>query len=113
MGIYRSIYRRSLEQPEDFWAEAASALHWDKPWDRVLDAERAPFYSWFKGGRLNTCYNGVDRHVATGRGSQAAIIHDSPVTGSQRTISYAGLQDQVARLAGAMGSRWATGSSST
>ena len=102
MGNYRSIYRRSLEQPAAFWAEAASALHWDKPWDRVLDAERAPFYSWFKGGRLNTCYNAVDRHVATGRGSQAAIIHDSPVTGSQRTISYAELQDQVARLAGTM-----------
>jgi propionyl-CoA synthetase len=102
MGNYRSIYRRSLEQPAAFWAEAASALHWDKPWDRVLDAERAPFYSWFKGGRLNTCYNAVDRHVATGRGSQAAIIHDSPVTGGQRTISYAGLQDQVARLAGTM-----------
>src|SRR3954452_10025747 len=102
MGIYRSIYRRSLEQPAAFWAEAAAALHWDKPWDRVLDAERAPFYSWFKGGGLNPCYNAVDRHVATGRGSQAAIIHDSPVTGGQRTISYAGLQDQVARLAGTM-----------
>src|SRR3954447_10596899 len=102
MGKYRSIYRRSLEQPAAFWAEAASALHWDKPWDRVLDAERAPFYSWFKGGRLNTCYNAVDRHVAAGRGAQAAIIHDSPVTGSQRTISYAGLQDQVARLAGTL-----------
>ena len=102
MGNYRSIYRRSLEQPAAFWAEAASALHWDKPWDRVLDAERAPFYSWFKGGRLNTCYNAVDRHVAAGRGAQAAIIHDSPVTGSQRTISYAELQDQVARLAGTM-----------
>src|SRR3954447_22904694 len=102
MGIYRSIYRRSLEQPEDFWAEAASALHWDKPWDRVLDAERAPFYSWFKGGRLNTCYNAVDRHVRTGRGAQAAIIHDSPASGSPRTIPDAELQDLVARLAGTM-----------
>ena len=53
MGIYHSIYQRSLEQPEAFWAEAASALHWDKPWDQVLDAGRAPFYGWYQGGRLN------------------------------------------------------------
>ena len=92
----------ACEQPDAFWAETAAALHWDKPWDQVLDAERAPFYSWFKGGRLNTCYNAVDRHVAAGRGAQTAIIHDSPVTGSQRKITYAELQDLVGRLAGAM-----------
>ena len=71
MDIYRSIYERSLEDPGKFWAEAAAALHWDRPWDRVLDDTHAPFYRWFKGGRLNTCYNAVDRHVAAGRGSAA------------------------------------------
>ena len=102
MDIYRSIYERSLENPGKFWADVAAALHWDRPWDRVLDDTHAPFYRWFKGGRLNTCYNAVDRHVAAGRGSQPAIIHDSPVTDSQRTITYAELQGMVARFAGMM-----------
>src|SRR6185436_8909149 len=91
MGTYRTVHERSLEEPALFWAEAASSLHWDRPWDMVLDADKAPFYRWFKGGRLNTCYNAVDRHVAAGRGAQAAIIHDSPVTDTQRTITYAEL----------------------
>ncbi len=60
MGIYRTVYDRSLADPEGFWAEAAAALHWDGPWDRVLDATHAPFHRWFEGGRLNTCYNAVD-----------------------------------------------------
>ena len=101
-GLYRQIYEQSLNQPETFWAEAAEALHWDKKWDRVIDSSRAPFYSWFKGGRLNTCYNAVDRHVEAGRGSQPAIIHDSPVTGTKRSISYAELKDLTARFAGAL-----------
>ncbi|HVI36152.1 MAG TPA: AMP-binding protein, partial [Gaiellales bacterium] len=102
MGTYRQIYERSLEQPEAFWAEAAEALHWDRRWDRVLDADKAPFYRWFAGGTLNTCFNAVDRHVASGRGGQPAIIHDSPVTGTKRVITYAELRDQVARFAGAL-----------
>jgi propionyl-CoA synthetase len=102
MGIYRTVYERSLEDPGTFWAEAAGALHWNRPWERVLDDTQAPFYRWFKGGQINTCYNAVDRHVAAGRGSQLAIIHDSPVTGSQRTLTYAELQDLVARFAGGM-----------
>ncbi|MGE3290669.1 MAG: propionyl-CoA synthetase [Geminicoccaceae bacterium] len=102
MGIYRSVYERSLADPAGFWGEAAAELHWDRPWDRVLDDTKAPFYRWFAGGRLNICYNAVDRHVAAGRGSQAAIIHDSPVTASTRTISYRELQDLVSRFAGAL-----------
>jgi propionyl-CoA synthetase len=101
-GIYRQIYERSLREPEAFWAEAAEALHWDRRWEQVVDGSRAPFYAWFKGGKLNTCYNAVDRHVAAGRGSQAAIIHDSPVTGTKRTITYGELKDLVARFAGAL-----------
>jgi propionyl-CoA synthetase len=102
MGIYQTVYQRSLEDPEAFWGEAARALHWDRAWDRVLDAERAPFYRWFAGGMLNTCFNAVDRHVAAGRGGQLALIHDSPVTQSQQRITYAALKDLVARFAGAM-----------
>ena len=102
MGIYRDVYERSLTDPAAFWGEAAAALHWDRPWDQVLDDSKAPFYRWYAGGRINTCYNAVDRHVAAGRGSQPAIIHDSPVTDSTRTITYRELQDLVARFAGAL-----------
>ncbi len=93
-------YEQALKQPEVFWGQAATAIDWDQPWERVLDDSRPPFYRWFAGGLLNTCYNAVDRHVAAGRGEQAAILYDSPVTGSQARISYAELQDQVARCAG-------------
>jgi propionyl-CoA synthetase len=102
MSVYRAIWERSLRDPEGFWGEAAEALHWDRRWDRVLDASRPPFYRWFAGGLLNTCYNAVDRHVAGGRGGQAALIHDSPVTGTIRTLTYADLQRDVARFAGAL-----------
>jgi propionyl-CoA synthetase len=99
---YRDTYRRSLTDPAGFWAEAAREIHWDHPWDRVLDDSRAPFYRWFAGGRLNTCYNALDRHVAAGRGEQAALVYDSPVTGSVRRYSYRELTDAVARFAGAL-----------
>jgi len=102
MSVYRAIWERSLRDPEGFWGEAAEALHWDRRWDRVLDASRPPFYRWFAGGLLNTCYNALDRHVAAGRGGQAALIHDSPVTGTVRTLTYAELQQNVARFAGAL-----------
>jgi len=96
------IYRRSLEQMEGFWAEAAADIHWDKPWDKVLDESNPPFYRWFTGGQLNTCYNALDRHVENGRGEQAALIYDSPVTGRQQTRSYKALRDETARFAGAL-----------
>jgi len=104
MGIssYREEYRRSLADPAGFWAEAAQAVHWDRPWDRVLDETQAPLYRWFAGGRLNTCYNAVDRHVAAGRGEQPALIYDSPVTGTVERISYRALRDRVALCAGAL-----------
>ena len=102
MSVQDRLLKRSLDDPEGFWGEAAEGLHWDRRWDRVLDDERAPFYRWFAGGKINTCYNAVDRHVAAGRGAQAAIIHDSPVTDSVRTITYAELQELVARFAGAL-----------
>jgi propionyl-CoA synthetase len=99
---YAEIYRRSLTDPEGFWGEAARAIDWDKPWDRVLDASNPPFYLWFRGGRLNTCYNALDRHVAQGRGERPALIYDSPVTGQVASFSYRALRDEVALLAGAL-----------
>ena len=102
MGAYQQTYQRSLDDPEGFWAEVAEAIHWDKKWDKVLDDSGAPEYHWFAGGKLNTCYNAVDRHVEAGFGDQLALVYDSPVTGKQRSYTYAELQDQVARLAGVL-----------
>ncbi len=102
MGDYRSIYHQSLSDPDAFWATAAEDIHWYKKWDKVLDASNAPFYLWFAGGELNTCYNAVDYHVDNGRGDQLAIIYDSPVTDTQRTITYSELRDLVATFAGVL-----------
>ncbi len=99
-NAYDAAHRRSLADPEGFWGEAALDLHWYRRWDRVLDASRAPFYRWFPGGMVNTCYNAVDRHVEAGRGEQLALIYDSPVTNTIRRINYRELKDEVARLAG-------------
>jgi propionyl-CoA synthetase len=99
---YDCVYRRSLEDPEGFWGEAASAIHWFEPWKKVLDDSRPPFHRWFEGGRLNTCYNCLDRHVEGGRAEQKALIYDSPVTGTIRSFTYRELRDEVARFAGAL-----------
>src|ERR671933_1947311 len=99
-ALFDETYTRSLEEREAFWADAAAAIDWDEPWERVLDDSRAPFYRWFAGGGVNTCHNALDRHVERGRGDQAALIYDSPVTDTVATFTYAKLRDLVARLAG-------------
>jgi propionyl-CoA synthetase len=99
---YREIYRQSLENPDQFWAEAASGLDWTRPWEKVLDDSNEPFYEWFSGGEINTCFNALDRHCEAGRGEQAALIYDSPVTGQVRSYTYDELLDQVARFAGVL-----------
>jgi len=96
------VHARSMQDPEGFWAEAAAGIDWVEPWKQVLDRSGAPFYRWFSGGELNTCFNAVDRHVAAGRGAQAAVIYDSPVTDIKRVITYAELQDLVARFGGVL-----------
>jgi propionyl-CoA synthetase len=101
-GNWATAHRQSVEAPAAFWGEAAAAIDWTKPWDRVLDDSRPPYYRWFPGAELNTCYNCLDRHVEAGRGDQAAIIYDSPVTQTIRTYSYAELRDQVALFAGVL-----------
>jgi propionyl-CoA synthetase len=99
---YWEVHKRSLEDPAGFWAEAARAVHWDAPWRTVLDDREAPFYRWFSGARLNTCFNCVDRHVLAGRGGQTAVIYDSPITGASARLTYRELQDQAARFAGVL-----------
>ena len=99
-ALYDQMFARSVSDPEGFWGEAAKGIDWIKTWDTVLDSSNPPFYRWFKGGVLNTCYNAVDRHVERGRGEQAAIIYDSPVTQTARTITYRELQTQVSQFGG-------------
>jgi propionyl-CoA synthetase len=101
-SVYEQIYQRSMREPEKFWAEAAEDIYWDTRWDKVFDDSRKPFYRWFTGGRLNTCFNALDLHVERGRGKQLALIYDSPVTGTVRSYTYAALRDEVARTAGAL-----------
>ena len=99
---YEAVYRRSLQEPESFWAEAAERIHWERRWDRVLDKSRPPFYRWFAGGVLNTCDNAIDVHVKGGRADQLALIYDSPVTGSISHYTYRQLLDEVSRFAGVL-----------
>jgi propionyl-CoA synthetase len=99
---YDEIYARSMDDPEGFWGEAAAEIDWIKPWDKVLDDSNKPFYRWFRGGELNTCYNALDRHADGGRGDQLALIYDSPVTASQKTYTYSELRDAVAKFAGVL-----------
>ncbi len=97
---YQEAYKESIEKPESFWGKAAEEIVWDRKWDKVLDDTKLPFCQWFKGGRLNTCFNAVDHHVAQGRGDQPAIIYDSPVTDTIQTTTYRMLLDRVSRTAG-------------
>jgi propionyl-CoA synthetase len=102
-NAYDDAYHRSLTDPEGFWGEAAQEIDWYKPWDKVLDDSNPPFYRWFVGAECNTCYNALDRHVEAGRGEQAAMIYDSPVTGNTvRTYTYSQLLDEVSRFAGVL-----------
>ena len=100
MRDYKSLYKQSIDDIETFWLDAAQHISWDTLPEIGLDRSNAPFYRWFPDGRLNTCFNAVDRHVLDGRGDQNAIIYDSPITGVKRNISFAELQQQTARFAG-------------
>src|ERR1700716_504210 len=100
MPRYQQVYRRSLDDREGFWAEAATAVDWDEPWRRVLDDSRPPFYRWFSGGRLNTCWNALDRHIAGGRGERVGLIWDSPGPGPILRFTYREMRDRTAKVAG-------------
>lgn len=102
MPGYRDLFDASINDPETFWADAAKAVTWTRPPDRILDDSNPPFYRWFPDAELNTCANALDRHVEDGRGEQAALIYDSAVTDTKRTYTYAELLDHTARFAGAL-----------
>jgi len=102
MGGYTDTFRRSIDDPEAFWAEQADAVDWIGKPEQVLDRSNAPFYRWFPDATLNTCYNALDRHVVAGRGEQVAIQYDSPVADAKRALTYAQLTEQTAALAGAL-----------
>jgi len=102
MGRYADEFRRSLEDPEGYWRDAAVAIDWITPPTRILDDSAPPMYRWFPDGELNTCYNALDRHVERGRADQVALIYDSPVTDQVVRYTYRELRDQVAKVAGAL-----------
>ncbi len=102
MGAFDDVYRRSIEDPDGFWGEAAGLIDWETAPAEVLTRVDEHHHRWFTGGRLNTCHNALDRHVAAGRGGQPALVYDSPVTGVQRRFTYAELLDEVARFAGVL-----------
>ena len=101
-ALSHAVHERSLKDREGFWSAAADAIDWHKKWDRVCDGSRAPFYRWFAGAEVNTCYNALDRHVAAGRSEQPALIHDSPVTGTVTILTFRELLDQVSVFADAL-----------
>lgn len=105
MATYSDVYNSWRKDPEAFWMTAADAIDWITPPSKALDESNAPFYRWFADAEVNTCWNCVDRHVENGRADQAAVIYDSPVTGTKQTITYAQLQDQVSRAAGVLSAR--------
>ncbi|MGO9503576.1 MAG: propionyl-CoA synthetase [Streptosporangiaceae bacterium] len=102
MGRYAEAFQQSLTEPEKFWGAAVQGIDWYHQPTVMLDKSDPPFYRWFADGVLNTCFNAVDRHVRDGRGDQAAVIYDSPVTGTGRTVTYRQLLGEVAQFAGVL-----------
>lgn len=94
---YKEMYRRSLDDPERFWAERARELDWYRTWERVLEWD-PPYARWFVGGKLNACYQCVDRHVKTWRKSKVAIYWEGE-EGETRVLSYSTLYREVNRFA--------------
>src|SRR5262245_56710768 len=95
---YHEVYALAQQHPERFWAEAAREIDWFEFPKKVFDSGAGVYGRWFVGGVCNTCVNAVDRHVASGRGGQTAIIYDSPVTNTKRAISYGELLAEVKSL---------------
>ncbi|KAJ8332431.1 hypothetical protein SKAU_G00426040 [Synaphobranchus kaupii] len=99
---YEQAFRSARDTPEVFWSKAAENISWFETWSQTLDTTNPISPKWFVGGKLNICYNAVDRHVANGLGDQTAIIYDSPVSETKHIITYNELKEQVSRLAGVL-----------
>ncbi len=92
---YQEIYGGWKEDPENFWADAAKQIDWIKPADKIFAPDEGEYGRWFVGAQCNTCFNCVDRHVTSGRADQPALIYDSAVSGTKRTLTFADLLDEV------------------
>ena len=101
-GEYERAFRESVADPERFWGAAAEKVQWYRTCDRVLTSEKPPFYRWFEGGIVNSCYNALDYHVENGLKNNTALIYDSPVTKTVKRYTYGELRDLVARCAGGL-----------
>jgi propionyl-CoA synthetase len=101
-GEYERAFRQAIDHPEQFWGEAAENVQWLRRYDTVLNRASPPFYRWFDGGVLNTCYHALDYHVKNGLKDRVALIYDSPVTKTVRKFTYGELLDHVARCAGGL-----------
>ena len=99
---YTEEFEQSIRNPEQYWGEIAKIVRWDKHWEQVLDSTDKPYYRWFTGAEVNTCYNALDLHVAEGRGDQNAIIYDSAMTGEVQQFTYRELTQLTANFAGAL-----------
>ncbi len=97
MAAYEKLYRRSIEEPDAFWAEIAGELDWFTPWTKVLDWQ-APRAQWFAGGKLNLCHNCVDRHALGGRAEKTAILWEGE-PGEVRKLTFRELHGHVQRFA--------------
>ena len=104
MANYEQIYREAVKDNEAFWLDAAAAIDWTERPKTALDKKNPPLYRWFPDGKMNTCFNAVDRHVLAGRGTQNAIIYDSPITGQKSSTTYAELKYQTEIFAGMLAS---------
>ncbi len=101
-GAYERAYREAAEDPEKFWGRAAETVPWYRCYERVLDRDNPPFYRWFEGGSVNSCYAALDIHCENGRGDRTALIYDSPVTRTRKKYTYHELRDLAARCAGGL-----------
>ncbi len=107
---YTAAYDDWRRDPHAWWAAAAEGIAWDATLGRgVRSASQGPFGRWFPGARMNTSFNCLDRHVAAGRGEQAALIWDSPMTGRIETFTYAQMLTAHRETRRRAGARWASG----
>lgn len=104
-NLYAEVYDQSIHDPDAFWGPIAEECHWYKRWDKVLDDSNKPFYRWFTGGEMNTCYNALDLHIDNGIGENTALIYDSPVTNTKREYTFLDLREEVAKFAGVLAAK--------
>jgi len=98
MGNYKEFHAKSIQDPAGFWSEQAKLIHWEKPFDQVLEYNKPPFAKWFVGGKTNLCFNAVDRHLKD-RGNQNALIAVSTETDQEKAYTFAELHAEVNRMA--------------